>query len=342
MMESAVIAALRAKLEQDVAADRFSGTALVGRIENGTGIVLFSEPYGLADRELKVANTLDTRFRIASMNKMFTATSIMQLVQAGKITLTAPLGTYVTDYPNKNVASSVTIDHLLTHTGGTGDIFGPDFDAHRLELRTMDDYVNLYGQRDVAFAPGTRWAYSNYGMLLLGVVIERVSGQSYYEYVDEHVYKIAGMTRSGSEPETARVEGRSVAYTWDHAQASWVPATSMLPYRGDAAGGGYSTVGDLMKFATALMNDKLLNSENTALLIRGTVKSDHGGRQAYGFGDWRDADGAGPVGHGGGGPGANSVLNIYPKSGYVTVVLANRDPEAAMEVSSFLNVRLPK
>ena len=346
MTEAAVIAALRATLESDAAADRFSGTVLVGRIENGAGVVLFSEAYGLADREKKVANTLETRFRIGSMNKMFTATSVMQLVQAEKITLTAPLETYVTDYPNRNVARSVTIEHLLTHTGGTGDIFGPDFDAHRLELHTMDDYVTLYGQRDLAFAPGTRWTYSNYGMLLLGVVIERVSGQSYYDYVDDHVYNVAGMTRSGSEPESAHVEGRSVPYTWDHARASWVPATNTLPYRGDAAGGGYSTVGDLMNFATALMNNTLLNPENTTLLIQGKVDTDYSPpgprRQAYGFGDERDANGAGAVGHGGGGPGANSVLRIYPQSGYVTVVLANRDPEAAMEVSSFLDERLAK
>src|SRR5262245_40779461 len=107
MTESEVIAALRAKLERNLAADCFSGTALVGRIEDGSGTVVFSEAYGQADREMQVANTLDTRFRIASMNKMFTATSIMQLVQAGRIKLTAPLGKYVPNYPNKKLASSV-------------------------------------------------------------------------------------------------------------------------------------------------------------------------------------------------------------------------------------------
>ena len=226
-----VIAALRAMLEREVAADRFSGTVLVGRIENRAGVVVFSEAYGLADRARKVLNTLDTRFRIGSMNKMFTATSIMHLVQAGKIELTAPLGDYVTDYPNKNVASSVAVHHLLTHTGGTGDIFGPDFDAHRLELRTMQDYVNLYGQRDVAFEPGTRWDYSNYGMLLLGVVIERVSGRSYYDYVAEHIYKLAGMTRSGSEPENENVQGLSVGYTRDRAGVGF-PAPTRFPIAG--------------------------------------------------------------------------------------------------------------
>jgi CubicO group peptidase (beta-lactamase class C family) len=295
----------------------------------------------LADREAMVANTLDTRFRIGSMNKMFTATSILRLVEAGNVSLTAPFGNYVTDYPNENVASKVTIHHLLTHTGGTGDIFGPTFDAHRLELRTLDDYVNLYGQRDLAFEPGSRWEYSNYGMVLLGVVIERVSGQSYYDYVTEYVYEPAGMTGSGSEPESEAVPGRSVGYTRGQGGGNWVPNTDTLPYRGTSAGGGYSTVGDLMKFATALMNNTLLSAENTALLIDRKVNADLGGNYAYGFVDMRDASGAGAVGHPGGSPGMNGDLRIYPKSGTVIAVLSNLDPPAAMLVSSFLDLCIP-
>ena len=89
------------------------------------GEVLFSKAYGLADREREIPNMVQTRFRIGSMNKMFTAVAILQLVEAGKVDLTAPLGTYLTDYPNREIAEQVTIHHLLTHTGGTGDIFGP-------------------------------------------------------------------------------------------------------------------------------------------------------------------------------------------------------------------------
>ena len=111
------------------------------------------------------------------MNKMFTAVATLQLVQSGKLDLKAPFGNYLTDYPNKDVASKVTIAQLLTHTGGTGDIFGPDFDKHRLELKTLRDYVNLYGQRALGFEPGSRWQYSNYGFLLLGV-LDRESQRS--------------------------------------------------------------------------------------------------------------------------------------------------------------------
>jgi len=137
LSESELIAALRKKLEQDSADGRFAGAALLAK----DGKPVFAEAYGLADREHKLPNMLNTRFRIGSMNKMFTAVAILQLAQAGKLGLNDPLGKYLTDYPNKDVASQVTIHHLLTHTGGTGDIFGPEFDAHRLELRTLQDYM---------------------------------------------------------------------------------------------------------------------------------------------------------------------------------------------------------
>ena len=337
MSESEIIAALRAKLEKDAAADRFAGTVLVAK----GGKVLFSGAYGLADRDKKIANKLDTRFRIGSMNKMFTAVSILQLVQAGKIKLTDPLGKYITDYPNQDVATKVTIHNLLTHTGLTGDIFGPEFDAHRLELRRLIDYVALYGKRAPAFEPGSRYAYSNYGMVLLGVVIERVNDQSYYEYVAEHVYKPAGMTQTGSEPESEAVRDRSIGYMRQQGGGGWTPNTETLPYRGTSAGGGYSTVSDLMKFANALMGHKLLTPESTELLITGKVDSGGGRKYAYGFEDGRK-DGIGAVGHGGGAPGMNGDLRIYPRSGYVVAVLSNLDPPAAQQVSSFLDLRLPK
>lgn len=336
MSEAELIAALRARLDKEAAVDRFAGSVLLAK----SGKVLFSGAYGLADREKKAANTLDTRFRIGSMNKMFTAVSVLQLAQAGKFKLTDPLGKYVTDYPNQDIATKVTIHMLLTHTGATGDIFGPEFNAHRLELRTLNDYVALYGKRGPAYEPGSRWVYSNYGMVLAGVVIERVSGQSYYDYVAQHVYKPAGMTRTGSEPESEDVQGRSVGYMRAPG-GSWTPNTDTLPYRGTSAGGGYSTVGDLLKFADALMSHKLLNAEYTDLLIKGKVDSGGGHMYAYGFEDERK-EGVGAVGHGGGAPGMNGDLRIYPSSGYVVAVLANLDPPAAQKVSGFIDARLPR
>ena len=170
--DSAFVAALRAKLTADTEAGQFSGAVLVTR----NGKTVFEGAYGLADREGRVPNTPLTQFRVGSMNKMLTAVAALQLVQAGTLRLDVPLGTYLTDYPNAEVASKVTPHHLLTHTGGLGDIFGPAFTANRLELRTIGDYVRLYGTREVEFAPGTRYAYINYGFLVLGALIEQVAG----------------------------------------------------------------------------------------------------------------------------------------------------------------------
>jgi D-alanyl-D-alanine carboxypeptidase len=337
MSESELMTALREKLEKDSAADKFSGAVMVTK----EGKVIFKGAYGMADREKKIPNTLETKFRIGSMNKMFTSTSILQLVQAGKIALTDPLGKYITDYPNKEFASKVTIQQLLTHTGGTGDIFGPEFDAHRKELRTLQDYVNLYGKRGLEFEPGSRWEYSNYGFLLLGVVVERVSGKSYYDYVNENVYGPAGMAASGSLTEGQIVPNRSIGYT-RFGGSGLQPNTETLPYRGTSAGGGYSTVEDLVRFANAVTNHKVLDARNTELLTTGKVATPRGVKYAFGFMD-DDADAAfRHFGHGGGAPGMNGELEIYPRSKYVIAVLSNLDPPAAGRISDFVCNRLPK
>lgn len=333
--ETSLINTVRARLDQDAAADRFSGAVLIAR----DGKPVFEEAYGFADREHHIANTLDTRFRLGSMNKMFTATAVLQLVQTGKVKLDAPLATYLPDYPNKELASKVTIHQLLTHTGGTGDIFGPEFDAHRLELRTLADYVTQYGNRPLAFEPGSKWAYSNYGFILLGRLIERVSGMSYYDYVARYIYAPAGMTSSGSEPEDSVVTNRAVGYMRMRASTSWEPNTNTLPWRGTSAGGGYSTVGDLLRFADALRQHKLLDAGYTEMLTTGKVGTPGGGKYAYGFGD-NTSNGLRCVGHNGGAPGMNGDLEICD-NGYVVAVLANLDPPAAGRISDFIRNRLP-
>ncbi len=334
LSESELVAALQTKLQQDADAGQFSGAVLLAK----NGKPIFEHAYGMADRERKLPNTLDTRFRIGSMNKMFTAVAVLQLAQAGKLKLDAPFGTYLTDYPNKELASTVTLHQLLTHTGGTGDIFGPDFDQHRNELKTLQDYVKLYGNRAAEFPPGSKWEYSNYGFILLGLVVEKVSGQPYYDYVNTHVYEVAGMKDSGSEPEDKTVANRSVGYTKPPGSKDWQPNTDTLPYRGTSAGGGYSTVGDLLRFANALQQHKLLDAQYTELLTTGKV--DEGfGRYAYGFED-KVVNGIRCFGHGGGAPGMNGDLQICPAPGYVVAVLANLDPPAARRISDFITNRM--
>ncbi len=336
MTENELVEALRTKLDTDSAAGIFSGAVLVAK----DGKPIFSGAYGPADRERNLPNKLDTCFRLGSMNKMFTATAILQLVQAGKIQLNDALGKYLKDYPNQDVASKVTIHQLLTHTGGTGDFFGPEYDAHRVDLKTLQDYVNLLGRRGLEFEPGSRYEYSNYGFILLGSVIEKVSGESYYDYVRDHVFKSAGMASTASPPESETPASCAIGYTSGGRGGPLRPNTNTLPYRGTPAGGGYSTVMDLLRFATALESRKLLTAQYTEMLTTGKVSMGGPMKYAYGFGE-RIADGVRSYGHNGGALGMNGELEIYPQKGYVVAVLANLDPPAAGRIAEFIGGRLP-
>jgi D-alanyl-D-alanine carboxypeptidase len=333
--DSVFAAALHARLQAAAQTNEFSGAVLVTR----DGRTLFEGAYGLADRERGVSNTPLTQFRVGSMNKMLTAVAVLQLVQAGKVDLNAPLGTYLSDYPNTDVASRVAIGHLLTHTGGTGDIFGPLFTANRLDLRNTDDYLELYGNRDLLFTPGSQWAYSNYGFMLLGAVIERVSGQSYDDYIAARVLAPAGMTATGAAPEAVALPGRAVGYMWQG--GTLVSNAPTLPYRGTPAGGGYSTVGDFARFAAALREHRLLDAAHTAQLLEGKVTMGQSVvKYAYGFID-RVQAGRRLVGHGGGAPGMNGELTFQPGGGYTIVVLSNLDPPAATRIEAFILGNLP-
>jgi CubicO group peptidase (beta-lactamase class C family) len=333
--DSDFVAALRARLAADTEADKFSGAVLVTR----DGRTLFEGAYGFADRERRVPNTPLTQFRGGSMYKMVTAVATLQLAQAGTLRLDAPLGTYLADYPNADVAAKVTPHHLLTHTGGTGDIFGPLFTAHRTELRTTGDYLRLYGTRGLQFAPGAQHVYSNYGFLLLGALIERAGGTSYDDHVAARVLAPAGMTATGTAPEDSLVPARAVGYT-RQASGALVSNAPTLPYRGTPAGGGYSTVGDFARFAAAIRERRLLDSAHTALLLSGKVAVGPGFQYAYGFQD-RIVFGRRVVGHGGGAAGMNGELAFEPNGGYVVVVLSNLDPPAAGQVAAFVLNRLP-
>jgi D-alanyl-D-alanine carboxypeptidase len=199
--------------------------------------------------------------------------------------------------------------------------------------------VKLYGSRALRFEPGTKWEYSNYGFLILGAVIDKVSGQNYYDYMRDHVYKPAGMTSTGSEPEDQVVPGRSVGYT-KRGTTDWHPNTNFLPYRGASAGGGYTTVGDLLGFANALRENRLLDAHYTEMLTTGKVDTPGGGRYAYGFDD-RMINGSRCFGHPGGSPGMNGDLELCAASSYIVVALANVDPPAAQRISDFIMNRLP-
>jgi D-alanyl-D-alanine carboxypeptidase len=328
--QAAVLKALEDRATEEGKNEKFSGAYLIARDSK----VLAAKAFGWEDREAKRKVTLETKFRIGSMNKMFTAVATLQLVSAKKLALDGTVGTYLPDYPNREVAEKVTIRHLLTHTGGTGDFFGPEFDAKRLSLKTHADYMALFGARAPGFTPGSKDAYSNYGFLLLGNIIEKVSGQSYYDYVAKNIFAPADMTNTGSLPEEETVPHRATAYTW---KDGWVSAADTLPYRGMSAGGGYSTAGDLLKFAQALRTEKLLPGR---LVADATTPHNHAGNYGYGFGI-TDRGLLQRFGHNGGAPGQNGDLQIYPALGIVVIALSNYDPPAATNVTSFYANRMP-
>jgi CubicO group peptidase (beta-lactamase class C family) len=279
MAQADALAALADRAEQRAAAGEFAGAVLVAR----HGRVLLQDAWGRADRRSGTANTPATRFRIGSMNKMFTAVATL-----------------------------------------------------RLALREHRDYLKLYGSRGLTHQPGARFEYSNYGFVLLGALVERVSGGSYDDYVGDHVFRRAGMTSTGSLPESVDVPNRAVGYMRSSPLGgAWVPNTKTLPWRGTAAGGGYSTVGDLLRFAQALSSGTLISKATLAEATRPR-------QQQYGYGF--EVRGEGPLrsyGHGGGAPGMNGELRVFPQLGYVVVSLSNLDPPAASELVEFFTLRMP-
>jgi D-alanyl-D-alanine carboxypeptidase len=331
LTQADAVAALSRHAQQRARADEFAGAVLVAR----HGKVLLKDAWGRADRKAGVANTPATRFRIGSMNKMFTAVATLQLAEAGKLKLDDPIGAHLPDYPNKEVAAKVTVRHLLTHTGGTGDIFGPEFEEHRLQLREHRDYLKLYGRRGLTQEPGARFEYSNYGFVLLGALIEQVTGGSYDDYVGDHVLRRAGMRSTGALPESVVVPDRAVGYLRASSGSDWAPNTDTLPWRGTAAGGGYSTVGDLLRFAQALDSGRLISEATLA-------EATHPHQQQYGYGFGVQGQGSlRSYGHSGGAPGMNGELRIFPQLGYVVVSLSNLDPPAASHLVEFFTLRMP-
>lgn len=334
---AALVAATKARMAAAAKANSFSGAVLIAE----GGRPLLAEAYGLADADTKTPNTTETQFRFGSMGKMFTAVAIMQLAQAGKLDLTAPVGRYLPDYPNVDIASKVTINHLLTHAGGTGDIFAPEYFAKRLEVKDPKDYVALFGARPPRFAPGARQEYSNYGFMLLGRIVEVVSGQSYDDYIAAHIFAPAHMTATGNQPETVALPRRAVAYMG--AGSGLKSAAGTLPWSGTPAGGGYSTVADLARFADALMGDRLLDAAHRKLLTTGGFAGPDGKLLRYDFGASAN-DGRRYYGHSGGAPGMNGELRIFPaEPGHdaaTIVVLANCDFPAATSAVNFISDRL--
>jgi len=297
-------------LASEMLADDFSGVVVLSR----KGEVIFSGVYGSASKEYGTPNTLDTRFNLGSINKLMTRIAVMQLVEQRKLSYGDTIGAVLPDYPNKQAAANVTVGELLDMSSGIGDFFGPQYEAMPKDrLRALSDYLPLFATKPLAFVPGTKHQYSNGGYVVLGLMIERRSGESYYDYVKTHIFAPASMTASGWFDRDAILTGIATGYTKDGAdgpRSTWCNNVYTAPERGSSAGGGYANAPDLLNFAAALEQGKLLNASDTSAVLRGGI------------------------GVAGGAPGINADVEIDPASGYVLVVLSNYDPPSAERVAA--------
>lgn len=337
LTDEEVAKAVQAYVEKLTAADAFSGTVLIARGDKP----IYQGAFGLASRAFQVPNRLDTKFNLGSMNKMFTAVAIAQLVEAGKLSFEDTVGKILPDYPNKAVAEKVTVHQLLTHTSGLGSFFNDKyFEADKSRFREIKDFLPLFVDEPPAFEPGTRWSYSNSGFILLGAIIEKASGQNYFDYVREHIYKPAGMTNSDSYELDRDPPNLAVGYTGQgpgNQQSRRRDWNNLFLHvvKGGPAGGGFSTVEDLWRFSLALQGNKLLAAKYTELVTTGKVQPHPESKEekyAYGFFD-EQVQGAHIIGHGGGFPGINSQLDIYLGKGYTVAVMSNYDPPTAGRVA---------
>jgi CubicO group peptidase (beta-lactamase class C family)/predicted aspartyl protease len=314
--------------------DAFSGAVLVAK----NGQPIFTKAYGLANKAANSPNRADTKFDLGSMNKMFTAVAIAQLAERGKLSFTDTVGKHLPDYPNKAVAEKVTIHQLLTHTSGMGNYQNEAFTANLTKIKTVAELLPFFVNDSLAFEPGAKMQYSNAGFALLGLVIEKVSGQNYFEYVKDHIFKPAGMMSTDSYERDKNTPNLALGYMRMNDRGMPDPSvplrenTSIRPTKGSSAGGGYSTVEDMLKFSLALYGHKLLTPKYTETVTTGKVEAAGPDRKyGYGFGDSM-IDGMHIIGHNGGGPGIGANFDIFPEIGYTAVVLSNYSAPTMMPV----------
>jgi CubicO group peptidase (beta-lactamase class C family) len=337
MTDAQIVQDLRTRLDRLTADDKFSGAVLIAKGDK----ILFEHAYGFADHAFNAPNKVDTKFNLGSIGKMFTAVSVLQLVEQGKLSLDAKLIDVLPDYVDKDIANRITIYQLLTHTSGLGDMFNEKFwSTPRDQFYTLQGFLPAFTGKPLLFEPGTRWQYSNAGFLVLGLVIEKVSGESYYDYVREHIFKPAGMINTDNYKPHDDVPNLAIGYTRLGAAPGTPHITTVeLAFRGGPFGGGYSTVEDLFRFARALEEHKLLNKEYTERGMTGKVVTGNG-TEKYGFGMYEDfINGVRTVGHSGGSSGIDDNLDMYPDLGYTVAVMSNYE-DAARAVYRRLRMEL--
>lgn len=308
--DAALFSAVRDAAREAVETGRFSGVILIAR----KGKPVFEEAYGLADHDAGTPNRLDTRFNIGSIAKSFTTLAIYELAAAKRLSLDDTIGKFLPGYPNKDAASRATVRQLVNMRSGIGDFFGEKYQAaDKDKILTMADYLPLFADEPLAFEPGQKELYSNGGYIVLGLIIEKVTGRDYYSYIRETVFKPAGMNDSGWPGKADKTADRAVGCIPDG--QSWKTNYDTLPGRGSAAGGAYSTARDLLKYTIAI------------------------GKGLYGPAGKPTVEGMAMAG---GAPGLNAELEWLPEQDLTIVVLANLGPPAASNIAKQIRAWLPR
>ena len=303
-------------LDEKTKRGEFSGTVLIAK--NGKAIL--KRAYGMASKEFKVINRIDTKFNLGSINKIFTTIAIGQLYEQGKISLNDPIIKFLPNYPNKTAAQKVIIRHLLDMTSGIGDFFGEKFEnTPKDKLRTIDDFLPMFANDSLKFEPGSQRQYSNGGYIVLGAIIEKISGESYYDYVREHIFKPTGMLNTESYEADIPVPNLAEGYTREETDKPWRNNIYTRPARGSSAGGGYSTAEDLLMFTVALEKNTFFKNPETWETLRGEPSGQKSRRQ-------------GGLGFFGGAPGINSGIETNIGKGFTAIVMSNYDPPTAEDV----------
>jgi D-alanyl-D-alanine carboxypeptidase len=337
-----VVRAIQELAEEYSARNDFSGVVLIAKDDT----VIFNKAYGLASLAYEVPMTLNTRLNVASIGKMFTGVAIAQLVDADKLSYDDTVGKRLPDYPDQAVRDRVTVRQLLSHTSGMGpqDYYeGPLWSSARFRLRSVSEYMKLVVGTPLDSEPG-KFLYSNSGYVLLGAIIEKLSGQDYYDYVRDHIFMPAGMRRSFYHETDQEDPDIAVSLTnlFNKGDDAYIyrlgrPRNAVLesPVKGGPQGGAYVTAADLFAFRVALNKGQLMSSATQHEMT--TAQSPSGAGAGGLVGDVREGLGVEVIrqnghtffGHTGGDLGVASMLYWYPEAGFTTIILSNRDPRAA-------------
>ncbi|ESQ79420.1 hypothetical protein AEYBE204_10460 [Asticcacaulis sp. YBE204] len=293
----------------------FMGSVLVAR----DGKVIFEKAYGYANLEWRVPETTDTKFRLGSVTKQFTAVSILLLQEQGKLKLSDPIKLYVPDAPA--AWDKITVAHLLSHTSGIINFTAmPDYRSTQRLQTTSGELIKRFRDKPLEFQPGEAWNYSNSGYVLLTAVIEKASGQSYTQFLTENIFKPLGMSDTGYDNASVLLPKRASGYMPGEGGPRNADFIDMTVPQG--AGALYSTTHDLLKWAQALFGGKVLKSESLTLMTT-PVKNDYG----LGVSVVNGVNGK-EISHGGGIDGFNTHLSYYPADKVTIVVLGNLNGRA--------------